>query len=264
MINFEYPFDSQPRYGYGKPPHQKLYEIINRSRGQYIKHLHDFLKYQDFFLKIHSKLPDDDPDPRWINDWIPGLDAVALCGFLCQNNPQKYIEIGSGNSTKFARKAIREFNLRTKIISIDPCPRSEIDTLCDVVVRKALQDLDLDFFRELKSGDILFVDSSHQVFMNSTASVIFLDIIPELETGVLVEFHDIFLPFDYPPVWTQRCYSEQYLLAAYLLAEGHNLDIMLANHFINTDDELNKVLDPLWHELKDAGSNGASFWARIT
>ncbi len=32
--------------------------------------------------------------------------------------------------------------------------------------------------------------------------------------------HDIFLPDDYPPEWADRYYSEQYLLAAWLLGGG--------------------------------------------
>ena len=50
--------------------------------------------------------------------------------------PRRFIEIGSGNSTKFARRAIRDHWLNTSIVSIDPFPRSEIDAICDEVVRR--------------------------------------------------------------------------------------------------------------------------------
>ena len=54
--------------------------------------------------------------------------------------------------------------------------------------------------------------------MNSDATTIFLDTIPRLRSGVLVEIHDVTLPYDYPTEWIDRYYSEQYLLAAYILA----------------------------------------------
>ena len=34
-------------------------------------------------------------------------------------------------------------------------------------------------------------------------------VLPRLPAGVLVHIHDIFLPFDYPPIWGWRAYNEQ-------------------------------------------------------
>ena len=44
-----------------------------------------------------------------------------------QATVRQMLEIGSGNSTKFARRAIRDHRLCTRITSIDPHPRAEID-----------------------------------------------------------------------------------------------------------------------------------------
>ena len=47
----------------------------------------------------------------------------------------------------------------------------------------------------------------------------YLDILPRLQNGVLVQVHDVFLPSDYPRevVLKNRCFwSEQYLLQAFL------------------------------------------------
>ncbi len=45
-------------------------------------------------------------------------------------------------------------------------------------------------------------------------------ILPRLKSGVIVHVHDIFLPYDYPEVWTNldqaRQYTEQWVLAAFL------------------------------------------------
>ena len=262
LILLDYPIRPTPRYGYGKPPHPKLYEIISRNRNTYKNALKRFLRFKEYFLKIPLRNANNSQEPCWINEWLPGLDSIALYSILCLNNPKRYFEIGSGYSTKFARKAILDHNLRTKITSIDPHPRDEIDSICDAVIRQPLEDADLSVFDELETGDILYVDGSHYCFMNSDATVVFLDILPRLRSGVFLEFHDIILPYDYPPEWEKRYYSEQYLLAAYILAEGNKFNIVLPNAFISKDPELSHILYPLWDnpEMGGVERHGGSFW----
>lgn len=188
-------------------------------------------------------------NPHW-NEWLLGLDAIALYAFLCLNNPKRYFEIGSGNSTKFARRAIKDFNLKAKITSIDPNPRSEIDLICDNIIRKPVEDIDVSLFTELEEGDILFIDGSHRCFMNSDVTVVFLDILPILKKEVFVEFHDIYLPYDYCQQLEDKFFSEQYLLAVHLLAEGNMFDIILPNAFIVNDKELSEIIYSLLDDLK--------------
>lgn len=252
--------DSRPRYGYGKPPHHKLYEILNKQREVFKSQLIKLLSCYDLFETIAPILPVDNTRAAWHNNWISGFDLISLCGLLKQNNPGNYVEIGSGNTTKFARETISYYNLRTRITSIDPQPRAEIDGLCDNVIRERLENIALDLFSELQPGDIVFVDGSHHNFMNSDATVFFLDILPYLPEGVTVGFHDIFWPDDYPPDWTNRYYSEQYLLAAWLLAEGSSFEIILANNFIAMDADLSSLLTPIWVWLPWISRHGAAFW----
>lgn len=264
-IYLEYEVDPQPRYGHGKPAHPKLYEIIDRGRRRYGAVLESFLAFSDDLLGIPLTATNDS-DPCWHNVWMAGLDAVALYAMLRLNNPARYIEVGSGFSTKFARRAIRDGGLRTRITSIDPQPRAEIDSLCDRVVRARLEDVDLAIFDEVDPGDIVFIDGSHRVFMNSDATVTFLDVLPRLPSGVLVQIHDICLPWDYPSQIRDLYYSEQYLLAAYLLAEGSSVEIVLPNFFVSIQPELHHVLDPLWDRFTWSATptNGLSFWLRKT
>ncbi len=158
---------------------------------------------------------------------------------------------------------MRESQLR--ITSIDPEPRAEIDQLCDLVVRKAAEDVAPEVAGQLEAGDILFVDSSHRAFTNSDCVIFFLEILPELKPGVLVHIHDVFLPYDYPPEWNDRFYSEQYLLAAWLLAEGARFDVELPNMFVSQDNDLRRELTPLWTgQLAGVQQHGGSFWLRTT
>jgi hypothetical protein len=264
-ILLDYPIKPTPRYGYGKPPHPKLYEIINRNRNAYKDTLRSFLRFRENFLKIPVKNANNTNEPSWVNGWLPGLDAATLYSLLCLNNPKSFIEIGSGNSTKFARRAIIDHGLRTKITSIDPHPRAQIDLICDTVIRQPLEDTDLSLFDELETGDVLFVDSSHRCSPNSDVTVVFLDVLPRLRNGVFVEFHDISLPYDYSQMYAERYYSEQYLLAVYMLAESNIFRIVLPNAFISEDEELVNMLNPLWDEptMQEVTRYGGSFWIQI-
>jgi hypothetical protein len=128
-----------------------------------------------------------------------------------------------------------------------------------------VEDVDVHMFDRLNKNDVLYIDNSHRVFMNSDATAVFLDIMPRLRQGVMVEIHDVTLPYDYPAEWVNRYYSEQYLLAAYILARGNIFEIILPNMFISHDDELKNILAPLWEteRLKNVETHGCSFWARM-
>ncbi len=263
-IDLDYPLHSEPRYGWGKPVHPKLYELLNRNRAVYENHLRAFLSYQANYLRIPKTLSDEQTNqPAWINGSLPGLDAVALYGFMSRYQPSRYFEIGVGNSTKWAKQAINDHHLATSITAIDPFPMPGVAAICDRLIQQPLEHLELELFDELEAGDILFVDNSHRVFMNSDATVVFLDILPRLKAGVLVEFHDIALPIDYPPQWIDKYYSEQYLLAAYLLAEGQKFDVILPNAFISMDSELSQLMNPLWQDSQMNGDNHFDLQARV-
>ncbi len=261
----DYPVHARPRWT-GAQPHPQLHALLNAHRDQYRVRLESFLELSDLLAAIPAHPAEGYPaeQPFYVNGWVPGLDSVALYGFMSASRPKLFLEVGSGNTTKFARRAISDLGLDTRIVSIDPMPRAEIDSICDEVVREPVEDVDLSVFDQLQAGDILYVDNSHRTLMNSDATTMFLDVLPRLAPGVLVEFHDIMLPADYPEAWISRCYSEQYLLAAWLLAGGERVEILLPNAFISRDPELNQVLKPLWQRqgMEDVEQHGCSFWLR--
>jgi hypothetical protein len=189
---------------------------------------------------------------------------MSIYGMLSVHRPSMLLEIGSGNSTKFARRAIVDQALPTKITSIDPLPRAECDTLCDRIIRSRLEESDLDVFDELAPGDILYMDGSHRCFANSDVTVFFTEVLPRIPAGVIVAVHDIFLPHDYPPRRMKRFYSEQYVLAAYILGKGASCDIILPNYYVSRDEELAEVLSPLGGLpcLTDSPIEGWLMWLR--
>lgn len=265
-LYMEYPVQFSPRYGHGNPPHGQLYEIIQANRQTYSDLLQEALNYTSVFHGIKKQVAETDTlQPAYNNDFLPGLDIVGIYTILAKYNPERYIEVGSGNSTKVAHKAIKEQGLQTKIISIDPHPRAEIDTISDEVIRQPFENIDVDFLLSLKKNDVLFIDNSHRVLPNSDAMVFFMEILPRLQPGVIVHIHDIYLPYDYPPFMCDRFYSEQYTLAAFILANPTRYATLLPNYFISEDTELRKILAPIWNHpnLKDVEQHGGSYWIRI-
>ncbi len=261
-----YGYTCQPRWGFGSPTHPRLTEIVGRGRADYARQIDRWVnELTPLFAAIPREAPDEAPGPRWMNPWFTALDAVALTGMLARHDPRLLIEIGSGNSTKFARHTIRERNLRTRIVSIDPQPRAEIDSLCDEVIRAPAESVDPTVFSRLKAGDVLFIDSSHRSLENSDVTTLFLEILPELPPGVLVHVHDVYLPYDYPPQAEGLMYNEQYLLAALLLGEARWLEPAFPNYFAVQDPQLSPRLAPIWQAIGTnafpAASN--SFWLHI-
>lgn len=262
----EYKVTFRPRYGHGYNAHPQLYKIINEHRETYRGLLEKTIAHQNQLWSIlDSAKETDNKKPSWNNGYLPGLDMVMLYTFLAEYKPKNYVEIGSGNSTKVAYKAKTEHALSTKIISIDPMPRAEIDSLADQIIREPFESIQFDIIDELDENDILFVDNSHRILPNSDAMVFFLEILPRLKKGVIVQIHDIYLPYDYPQFMCDRYYSEQYGLAMYLLANPQKYQTLLPNYFISEDEELAGILRPIWNHanLKDVERHGGSFWLKI-
>jgi len=242
--------------------YERIAEKLSLFRDNYEQFIQILGGLVNFFNEIPVELPST-PDgatmPHWSNNYLPPGDAMALCGFLFKYNPAVYMEIGSGNSTKFARWVISHFNLRTKIISIDPSPRAVIDSICDESVRAPMQMVPKGVFQALRKDNILFIDGSHKCLQDSDVTYLFLDILPNLSPGVLIHFHDIFYPKDYPSEWAERFYNEQYLLGVLLLF-GSGYEILYSSIYVSLDRELRGQFVTLLNKLP----GGGSLWMRLS
>lgn len=255
-----------PRYGHGLPAHPELYKIIDAKYENYVKLIRKALSYKKNIWMIRDASVETDPSlPRWNNGYLPGLDIIGIYTMLARFKPKRYVEIGSGNSTRIAHKAFMEQGLSTEFITIDPKPGLEVDQLPNRILRQPFKNIDFDFASELNANDVLYVDNSHRILPNSDSTVFFLEILPRLKRGVIVHIHDIYLPYDYPKFMCNRFYSEQYGLAMFLLANPQKYEPILPNYFISEDKELSKMISPIWdHEnLKNVERHGGSFWIRI-
>lgn len=261
LLEYAPPDVSSARFGRTRPPHSRLQQMLLGKSDRFLEVIRIIERYGPALAAI-SRRGTDPFEPHWDQIWFTGVDAAALYAFIRERKPRRYHEIGSGNSTLFARRAIQDEQLQTYVLSVDPAPQAEVDAICDEVVRAKLQDADIERITSLDEGDILLVDSSHYAFMNSDVTAFFLDVLPAIPDGVLVGIHDIFLPEDYPWWLSDRWYAEQYLLAAWLLADPEGADIRFATHFAVTEPRLRQATEQAWDRAGLGGilAYGTSFW----
>lgn len=243
-----------------------LYGIIDASRETYRNFLKKALLHASDIHAIKNSDAETDPlAPSWNNGFLPGLDIIGIYTLLSEINPGKYVEVGSGHSTKVVNKVKKDNGLDFEITSIDPSPRAEIDPISDHIIRKPFESIDLDFLSDLQENDVLFIDNSHRILPNSDSMVFFLEVLPKLRKGVIVHLHDIYLPYDYPQFMCDRFYSEQYGLAICLLSNRDRYVPLLPNYFISEDDELSGIIESIWNHpnLEGVERHGGSFWFRI-
>jgi hypothetical protein len=151
---------------------RQIISLLESNIGEYHAALHDIAAFRDDFSCIKVTGDWTSEEPLWANDWLPGLDSMYLYTLIRKKQPRIYFEVGSGNSTKFVRKAIKDGHLSTKIVSVDPSPRAEVDNICDIVIRKRFEDIDESVYLDtLTAGDVVFIDNSHRSFQSSDVTV---------------------------------------------------------------------------------------------
>ena len=189
------------------------------------------------------------------------VDSVVLYGMLRALRPARVVELGSGASTHVTAAALRA-NGEGELEVFDPYPADGVDGIARLH-RTLAQDVAPATFEALRSGDVLFVDTTHTVKIGSDVNHIVLDILPRLAPGVVVHFHDIFLPYEYPRRWLEDFglyWAEQYLLQAFLACNA-DFEVLLAVTALARDRS------EAFAELLPATVTrraGAAFWLRRT
>jgi hypothetical protein len=196
------------------------------------------------------------------NQLFSGTDALVHYCMVRHFQPRTVLEVGGGFSTRIAAAAALR-NGTTEVRSIEPYPDPVLATgfpgLTELI-RSEVQDVPLDTFARLASNDILFIDSTHAVKTGGDVTYLYLRVLPQLKPGVIVHFHDIFLPLEYPREWVvdqKLFWTEQYLLHAFLLF-NREFEVLMANTYLDLrhPDEFRRVFpkSPWW--------GGGSFWIR--
>jgi predicted O-methyltransferase YrrM len=205
-----------------KPPNKELIGINLNEQMQY-----DLLnEYAQFYNDL--PFPEEQVSSSryyYNNSWFSYSDAIFLYCFLRKYQPKRIIEVGSGFSSAVMLDTIDSvFSQKPEITFIEPYPDRlnsllrESDRQQIKLIDRKIQEVPSDIFSTLQSGDLLFIDSSHVVKCGSDLQLLLFEILPHIQPGVIVHFHDVFYPFDYPAEWLTegRYWNENYFLRAFL------------------------------------------------
>jgi len=162
--------------------------------------------------------------PTFKNGSFEAGDAEYLYNIIRFFKPKKIIEIGSGSSTRMiingiSGNKVKNVDYDCNLKCIEPYEYHWIENLPVEIIKKKVEDIKIEFFQTLNKNDILFIDSSHVIRPQGDVLQEIQQILPNLNPGVIIHFHDIFSPRDYPDEWIfldHRLWNEQYILEAYL------------------------------------------------
>jgi len=171
-----------------------------------------------------APLFDGVPDRRYrpANGMYDAADALVYQAFVRRLQPRRVIEVGAGFSTAKLLDTADKFAPELQVTCVEPYPDRLLGLLQPEdkidLIAAPVQDVPVETFTRLESGDVLFIDSTHVAKAGSDVLWLFLRVLPRLAKGVVVHVHDVFWPFEYPEQWLRegRSWNEDYLLHAFL------------------------------------------------
>lgn len=230
------------------------------------------------FAAYHSDIPfatrpTDNLRYGFDNSYFSFGDGVALYCFLRHFKPKRVVEIGSGFSSALMldTRAVSA-DVDFELISVEPYPDRLLSLIrpdeesAFTLHQQFVQDVPTKVFVQLQANDVLFVDSSHVGKLNSDLLDILFRILPTLQPGVIIHFHDIPWPFEYPAKWLEegRAWNEAYYLR--LLLQGQSdFEILFFNDYLYTrhSETLRESLPlMLEHSGVKANLSCSSLWIR--
>lgn len=241
---------------------------VNLNTGEQLQLLQTFgQSYRQECQRFPKEAANDEFRYHWGQTSFGPVDAAFLYGVVRHFKPRRIIEVGSGFSTLVALDAL-DRNQREgstgRLLAIEPYPRDFLKSIRSDhfdFLEKKVQEVPLSEFRSLGENDVLFIDSSHVCKIGSDVQYEILEILPRLSPGVIVHFHDIFLPAEYPEAWIRqerRFWNEQYLLQAFL-SLNDKFSVLLAGYWLHLNHpEVLKEVIPHYTAQDGPGS----FWMR--
>lgn len=179
--------------------------------------------------------------------------------------PKKIIEIGSGYSTLICVEALQKNDsehFNSSLTCIEPFELDWLENIKEIqLIRESVEKVSMEVFTSLQENDILFIDSSHIIRPENDVLFEYLELLPQLNKGVIIHIHDIFTPRHYRSEWLQeefRFWNEQYLLEAFLYFND-TFEIMYSVNHLKNDafEETKKILTTI-----TSNDEPGSFWLR--
>jgi hypothetical protein len=202
--------------------------------------------------------------PEFLSSF-PDYDSAVLYSILRHLKPKRYIELGVGYSSivsSYALRRNRQDGFPCEAVYADPEPRLPMEKVITEgrLLQKRVQDIPLEEFTALQPGDVLFIDTSHVLKIQSDVEREILRILPSLTAGVWIHFHDVFTPYDYPEEWVRQPVrlwaNEQYALEC-LFTGGNRYQVEIPLHYLVRD-----YPDPIRDFYPRGRTRAHSFWLR--
>jgi hypothetical protein len=168
------------------------------------------------------------------NNFFESVDTEVAYSMVREHEPKRVIEIGGGNSTQVLDAALKQNDQPFEHLIIEPEPSQVITGVDAKIIQSKVQEVPMSVFESLTEDDVLFIDSTHVGKIGSDVLYEYLDLLPQLDDGVLVHAHDIFLPYEYPKPWVMDqhwFFNEQYLLRA--LLSGSDDEILWSTYYLH-------------------------------
>lgn len=201
----------------------------------------------------------NDPKKRYFGDSAsyPYVDGIVLQAMLAKFRPGNIFEVGSGSSSGCMLDLAEKRGLETSFTFIEPEPQWCLSKVLKkedyakpgiTILKKRVQEVSASEFKVLQRNDILFIDSSHVSKPGSDVNYLLTEVLPLLNSGVIIHFHDIYYPFEY---------TKEYLLELKLLWS----EVYSVHNFLLFNDSF-KILffsDYMRLKLSEDPSFAASF-----
>lgn len=201
-------------------------------------------KYFDMYTRLPMKSTGVPHQYFLTNGAFGSVDGEILYCMIKHFLPERILEVGSGNTTYLMAQAIaesrKEGGHHCSLTSYDPHPNEIVrNGFAEFAVLRPMriQDVERSKFETLRKNDILFIDSSHSVKIGSDMQFLFMEVLPHLRKGVIVHFHDIFIPEEYLRRWFVEDYefwNEQYMLYTFL-QYNNAFKILWAGNYMRLD-----------------------------
>ncbi len=198
-------------------------------------------KFNEELLSFPRNKSNNNLEYSYDNSEYSSGDSECLYSMIRIYKPKTIIEIGCGSSTLMAINAVNankneDSNYLCDYTCIEPYEQPWLEQTGLRIIRKKVEEVPLDAFKQLGKNDILFIDSSHIIRPQGDVLYEILEILPSLNPGVLIHLHDVLSPKDYYPddcIGGKHFWNEQYLLEAFISYNEAFKVILSTNHLLN-------------------------------
>jgi hypothetical protein len=192
-----------------------------------------------------------------------------------QLKPARYFAVGSGISLYYCSQAAARNALENRpleIACIEPRPGTSLYSAPGIrIITNEVQDESLSTFKALRSGDVLFIDSSHTLRIDSDVAYLLLEVVPVLRCGVNIQISDVPFPYNCPyPAdrWvfdrTWPAYWNEAMVLQALLCNNSNLEITMSLPLLRFHDESKLArMIPRYRTVHEEPKTFSSIWLRV-